>query len=298
MHTITEQTTLNEGTMSDNVSQTLGETVQEAVSETEQQAQVEQTQGEQTQDSATGESGDVSDSSTTNDDGSETQGKPKKGFEKRISKVVSERDRARQELEYWKEQALKGAQSQSTAPQQQVGQFTGKPTREMFENDDQYFEALSDFKVEQRLQERETAQEQRKLVENYNTRAQEFSKERPDFFDIINDAADLIIAPETAYIIQKSEIGPKLALHLAENPDVADKLNRLDATSRVYELGKIEAKLAPTQPIVKAEVKRVSSAPAPLTPVKGAAPAAGKDLYDPTVSTAEWIAMRSKSSRR
>jgi hypothetical protein len=292
VHTITEQTTHIEETMNNNESQTLGETVQEAVSETEQQAQVEQTQGEQTQDSATGESGDVSDSSTTNDDGSETQAKPKKGFEKRISKVVSERDRARQELEYWKDQALKTAQGQTTAPQQQVGQYQGKPVRDMYENDDQYLEALSDFKIEQRLNERDLQRQQATLVENYNTRAKEFAKERPDFFDIIDDASDLIIAPETAYIIQKSEVGPKLALHLAENPDVADKLNRLDATTRVYELGKLEMTL--TSPVKKGEVKRVSTAPAPITSPKGSAPGPAKDLYDPTLSTAEWIALRSK----
>jgi len=280
--------------MDNNVS--LGDATQNAVSENaDQQGQVElaeNTEGN-VQESVTEANDGSSDPSSVSGEEGETQGKPKKGFEKRISKVVSERDRARQELEYWKEQALKGAQTQPTAQQQQVGQYTGKPTREMFEHDDQYFEALSDYKVEQRLQEREVLQEQRKLVDNYNTRAQEFAKERPDFFDIINDAADLIISPETAFIIQKSEVGPRLALHLAENPDVADKLNRLDATSRVYELGKIEARLT-TQPKAKAEVKRVSSAPAPLTPVKGAAPQAGKDLYDPTVSTAEWIAMRSK----
>lgn len=278
----------------DNVS--LGDATQNAVSENADQQglvdKAENTEGN-VQESVTEENDGSSDPSTHSGEEGETQGKPKKGFEKRISKVVSERDRARQELEYWKEQALKGAQTQPTAPQQQVGQFTGKPTREMFEHDDQYFEALSDYKVEQRLQEREVLHEQKRMVDSYNTRAQEFAKERPDFFDIINDASDLIISPETAFIIQKSEVGPKLALHLAENPDVADKLNRLDATSRVYELGKIEARLT-TQPKAKAEVKRVSSAPAPLSPVKGSAPAAGKDLYDPGLTTAEWIALRSK----
>lgn len=279
----------------DNVT-SLGDATQLTVSENaDQQGLVDKAEntGENVQESVTEENDGSSDPSTHSGEEGETQGKPKKGFEKRISKVVSERDRARQELEYWKEQALKGAQTQPTAPQQQVGQFTGKPTREMFEHDDQYFEALSDYKVEQRLQEREVLHEQKRMVDSYNTRAQEFAKERPDFFDIINDASDLIISPETAFIIQKSEVGPKLALHLAENPDVADKLNRLDATSRVYELGKIEARLT-TQPKAKAEVKRVSSAPAPLSPVKGSAPAAGKDLYDPTLSTAEWIALRSK----
>ena len=263
------------------------------------EAQVDNTQDQEessqetTLGSATETNDEGSESSTITDDSGETQGKPKRGFEKRISKVVSERDRARQELEYWKDQALKTAQGQPTAQQQQVGQYTGKPVRDMYENDDQYFEALSDYKVEQRLQQRDYQQEQKKLVDDYNTRAQAFAKERPDFFNIISDAADLIISPETAYIIQKSEVGPRIALHLAENPDVADRLNAMDATSRVYELGKLEMKVT-TQPKTKTEPKRVSAAPAPLSSTKGSAPAANKDLYDPTLSTAEWIALRAK----
>lgn len=274
-------------------------TLNDAVSGEEiQQGQVEDQNREGTvQESATEESDGGSDPSTTSDDSSESQAKPKKGFEKRISKVVSERDRARQELEYWREQALKGAQTTQPQTQNVQGQYTDKPIREHYATDEQYFEALSDYKVEQRLQQREILQQQKALVENYNTRAQEFAKERPDFYDIIDDATDLIIAPETAYIIQKSEQGPRIALYLAENPDEADRLNRLDATTRVYELGRLETKLnksTSSQP--KAEVRKVSSAPAPLSPVKGSAPVA-KDLYDPKLSTAEWIALRMKKSR-
>ena len=233
-------------------------------------------------------------STNTDNDGEESQSKPKKGFEKRISKVVAERDRATRELEYWREQALRG---QTPTPQQESKtQVEGKPSRSQFDGDDDaYFEALSDWKVESRLQQRDAQVAQAKLVENYATRAKEFAKERPDFFDIINDANDLVIAPETGYIIQKSEAGPKLALYLAENSDENDRLNRLNATERVFELGKLEMRLTDA-PKSKAQPKKVSTAPQPLQPVKGAAPVS-KDLYDPNLTTAEWIALRSKKRR-
>ena len=266
----------------------------------EQQAQVADTsQGESSQEttlgSATGTTDEASDSSTNSDDaGEETLSKPKKGFEKRISKVVAERDRATRELEYWREQALRG---QTSTPQQEPQtQVEGKPIRSQFDGDDDaYFEALSDWKVESRLKQRDAQVAQAQLVENYTTRAKEFAKERPDFFDIINDANDLVIAPETGYIIQKSEVGPKLALHLAENSDENDRLNRLNATERLYELGKLEMRLTDA-PKSKAQPKKVSTAPQPLQPVKGAAPVS-KDLYDPNLTTAEWIALRSKKRR-
>lgn len=270
----------------------------DAVSEqVSDEAQVDQTQvqdgnGQATTLGAATEINDVeSNTSTIEDDNGDQHSKPKKGFEKRISKVVSERDRARQELEYWKQQALQ-QQQYETQQEPVYQQPIGKPVREMFNTEDQYFEALSDWKVEQRLQQREIYNQQQKLVENYNTRAQEFAKERPDFFDVISDATDLIVAPETGYIIQKSEVGPRIALYLAENAEENDRLNTLDAASRIYELGKLEVKLTAnkTKP---AEVRKVSNAPAPLQPVKGAAPKA-KDLYDPNISTAEWIALRNK----
>jgi hypothetical protein len=270
--------------------------VSEQVSNEAQVAET-QVQDENGEETTLGEAIETSDTgssvSTVEDDNGEQHTKPKKGFEKRISKVVSERDRARQELEYWKQQALQ--QKQYETPQEPVYQpQVGKPAREMFNTDEQYFEALSDWKVEQRLQEREMLNQQRKLVETYQTRAQEFAKERPDFFDIINDAQDLIVAPETGYIIQKSEVGPRIALYLAENAEENDRLNTLDATTRIYELGKLEAKLTASQSKAKpAEVRKISNAPAPLQPVKGAAPKQ-KDLYDPSLTTAEWIALRSK----
>jgi hypothetical protein len=262
----------------------------------EQQAQVADTsQGETTLGEATETTGEESDSQTSTDDaGEESQNKPKKGFEKRISKVVAERDRAKQELEYWKEHALRGQVQQPEQQAQPVPE--GKPIREQFNGDDDaYFEALSDWKVESRLKQRDAQVAQAQLVENYATRAKEFAKERPDFFDIINDANDLVIAPETGYIIQKSEAGPKLALYLAENSDENDRLNRLNATERLYELGKLESRLTDA-PKSKAQPKKVSTAPQPLQPVKGAAPVS-KDLYDPNLTTAEWIALRSKKRR-
>jgi len=262
----------------------------------EQQAQVaDANQGETTLGEATETTGGESEPQTSSDDaGEETLNKPKKGFEKRISKVVAERDRAKQELEYWKEHALRGQVQQPEQQAQPVQE--GRPVREQFNGDDDaYFEALSDWKVENKLQQREAQVAQAKLVENYATRAKEFAKERPDFFDIINDANDLVIAPETGYIIQKSEAGPKLALYLAENADENDRLNRLNATERVFELGKLEMRLSDA-PKSKAQSKKVSTAPQPLQPVKGAAPVS-KDLYDPNLTTAEWIALRSKKRR-
>lgn len=261
----------------------------------EQQAQVENTQEGIVQEAATETSDAGSEASTNNDDIGESEVKPKKGFEKRISKVVSERDRARQELEYWREQALKST-THKIESQPQVDTSNSKPSRDLYETDEQYLEALSDYKVNQRLNEREVLRQQQALVENYNTRAKEFAKERPDFFNIIEDASDLVIAPETAYIIQSSEQGPKIALYLAENPDEADRLNRLDATRRVYELGKLESKLT-TSVVKKTETKKVSTAPQPMTPTKGQSPGASKDLYDPTLTTQEWIALRMKKGR-
>jgi hypothetical protein len=94
-----------------------------------------------------------------------------------------------------------------------------------------------------------------------------------------------------AQTIQASEIGPDVAYFLGSNPKEADRISRLAPLLQAREIGKLEAKIASDPP-----VKKVSSAPAPITPIRGGkvnAPAV-YDTTDPrsikSMSTSEWIA--------
>jgi hypothetical protein len=67
--------------------------------------------------------------------------------------------------------------------------------------------------------------------------------------------------------IFESEVGPRILYHLAENPEIAEKLQSLTVTGALRAIGKLEAQFE------KIEAKPVakSKAPAPINPIKSAA---------------------------
>lgn len=70
----------------------------------------------------------------------------------------------------------------------------------------------------------------------------------PDFDAVINDAAEegLLPAPGSTLhrAIMDSEMGEKLAYHLAKNPAEAERLQKLSMLGQIRELGKLEDKLS------------------------------------------------------
>ena len=118
--------------------------------------------------------------------------------------------------------------------------------------------------------------------------AQDARTKYDDFQQVAYNPA-LRITDVMAQAIQFSDQGPDVAYYLGQNPKEADRISRLTPLVQAKEIGKLEAKLA-SDPIVK----KTSSAPAPIAPVK--APSSGSPTYDTTdprsmkMSTSDWIA--------
>lgn len=93
-------------------------------------------------------------------------------------------------------------------------------------------------------------------------------------------------------VLLESPVGPQMALHLVEHPEILERLNRLSPITVLRELGKLEAKLegaleapaAPPAPVV-------TKAPAPVRPI-GGAPAAGEPDPAKMNSVSEWMKHR------
>ena len=87
-----------------------------------------------------------------------------------------------------------------------------------------------------------------------------------------------------------SDMRAKLAVHLLSNKADVERISQLSPARQASELGKLEAKLS----IVPA--KKISSAPAPITPVGGKGSVVTEDLYDPkfAANTDAWIAAYNK----
>jgi hypothetical protein len=161
-------------------------------------------------------------------------------------------------------------------PQQQTQQGAdGEPKRGDFESYEDYIRALGRYEATQVLtkaqQEARTKQQQAEserhageLQKLAATRIAAGQKEFADFDAVINEAvADGLIKPgsELHLAIIESDIGHKVAYHLAKNPDEAERIAELSPRSMAREIGKLEAKLA-AAPAPKPK-------PAPIDPLGG-----------------------------
>jgi hypothetical protein len=203
--------------------------------------------------------------------------KPKKkgGFKKKIEKLSGRLSAKEQEVEYWKNEALR--QQKSGAAEKKVEQKApasteGKPKAESFDRHEDFVEALSDWKLDQKLKERDAKQseaqvktEHQKKVESHVERVKAFEKEHDDFKELIDDIDDIPMSFTVQEVILESENGPELMYELAKNRKEYEKICKLPAIAAARELGKFEARIAKDE--TKTVEKKTTKAPPPLKTV-------------------------------
>lgn len=206
----------------------------------------------------------------------ETEEKPEKTFtQEELDAAIAKR--LSRERRKWEREAR--------APEPRVSTEPVKP--EQFDTWEDYAEALAEQKAELKLRERESQRHQSQVDSAYEDRVEE-AKGRYDDFEQVAYNPNLRITPAMAETIKASESGPDVAYYLGLNPKEADRISQLHPLQQAKEIGKIEAKLAAEPP-----VKKSSSAPAPITPVKPGGGSQSFDTTDPrsikSMSTSEWI---------
>jgi hypothetical protein len=198
-------------------------------------------------------------------------------LEKKTAKLARQRDKERTERAAI-EQELRRLQP----PQKQ----TNEPQEGQFETAKEYAQAYAQWKFSQAEQNHRAKQ-----IEKENA---SFSERVTDFKDELEDIPDfdykklirLPLSDTAVEALLDSDIRVKLAVHLLANPSDVDRIGKLSPGRQASELGKLEAKLS------SAPVKKVSQAPAPITPVTGKGSVTTADLYDPKFAsnTDAWIA--------
>jgi len=162
-----------------------------------------------------------------------------------------------------------------------------KPQRSQFVSDEDYQEALTDWKVDQKLAERQQAEHQarveatqQQLADNWAQRLEMAKSELADFDEVVGKSE--IDLPNHLYVaIVESDMGPQLAYYLAQNPSEARLLKGMSQTAALRMLGKLEDQLEKAsekpkeQPAAGAEKKpepavEKSKAPPPIEPLTGA----------------------------
>lgn len=193
------------------------------------------------------------------------------------------------------ERKIRREQEQATqAPPEVPGYLTGEPPKpEDFKDALSYAEALADFKAEEKLAQREAQQQRNAAESTYADRAEAARDKYDDFDEVVqrhpNDGGPAI-STAMAEVIKASEMGPELAYHLGKNPDESKRIWALPPYLQAMELGRLEAKLVANPP-----VKKTSSAPDPITPVRRGASISSYDPTDPRslkMDSDAWIKAR------
>jgi hypothetical protein len=251
-----------------------------APSEADAQAEAEQAESE------TVEAEDDSDS----DEGDDAPKKSKK-IQKRIDEITKARREAERERDFWRSEAEKRVVAESQ--QYSVGQ---KPTLEQFDYDqEQYLEALADYKLQSKLAEKEAQSRTQQVnqhefqeVQQFKQREYEVMSEFPDYQQKVY-ANDVPITDTMAKAIRIDENGARVAYFLATYKDIAYRVANLSPREQYLAIGDISEKI--NQATSASAAGKVSNAPNPVPSVSSR----GATAKSPDkMSMDEWMKWRSK----
>lgn len=207
----------------------------------------------------------------------QTPPKPRQTAQERIDEVTAARreaerraDEAERRVAYLEglTQGQRPTKPAETAPPQEEG----RPDPAVYQTDDDYIEAVAEWKagliVDRKLKEREQQTEQQSAAEQWNA-SQAKAKAAHDDYDAVVRKPGWVCTPVMFDAMKTSEAGGEVAYHLATNPDEARRIAALPPISQVREIGRLEARLSDETP-PKTPPKTATDAP-PATPqVRGA----------------------------
>jgi hypothetical protein len=201
-------------------------------------------------------------------------------LEKRFSEITKQREAAKAEAQTERlarqELEAKLREYEAKAKPQAEPVAEQEPQPDQFSDMYEYAKALTDYRVDQRMNEEKQKEvqakvqaERDKVINTWAKRVESAKSEMPDFEDMVG-SADVVVSNEVRDAIFESEVGPRILYHLAENPEIADKLQGMTLTKALATIGKLEAQFEKTEPQTKPTVGR-SKAPAPINPIKASA---------------------------
>jgi hypothetical protein len=141
---------------------------------------------------------------------------------------------------------------------------------------------------------------QERVLEKYRDRLADAKKELADYDDVMAAAANVAVSDDVRDAILSSALGPQITYHLAKHPDVAARLNAMDAKQQMREFGRIERGLeaapAPSPAPTSAAVFITPRAkpPEPVSPIRAISGSDNKVTADGefTGTPAEYRALR------
>lgn len=274
------------------------ETSEQDEAATSESDEVEETESEESEDGEEKESED------------EPKQKKKSSYKRRIDKMaarISERDEkiAALERELYANRRGPAEDQTKVETSKQAETTSGKPNADDFETIGEYFEAVAEWKADQKIKAEKAAEAEKLKAESarteaeriqkaHNDRVKQFMAKQTDYEAVVTEAleelGDVEFGPGFASLIQESENGPELFYELAKNPDELARINSLSYGAMSREIGKLEARLE-ARAQSKPEFKK-SNAPQPIGTVKAQGSGVKKSIFDKGLSFAEYEKLR------
>ena len=175
----------------------------------------------------------------------------------------------------------------------------GKPRMDDFENDEEYFDALTDWKLEQRAAKDEEARKANRKERDKQTAQQSFAKtvesindvgrdKYQDYEELVFSMPGDVMSQEMVLLLAETTVPADIAYHLAKNPQEALKISKMPIHKRAMAIGRIEDRI-----LIKS--KTPDSATAPINPGKtnkGAPVGDSAKLVKKNVK--EWMRLRNE----
>lgn len=182
-------------------------------------------------------------------------------------------------------------------PQTPASETLKPPTKAEHDYDDDkyqaaliaYTEQVAERKAQELLDKRERDAQETAKKKTFQERQDAFAKSKPDYREKVLENDSLPISEAMAKVIQRREMGPEIAYHLADNLELAAEIARLDPEDAAIELGLIEAQLRAAKAAPPAPPKP-SAAPPPVPKIEASDPATEKDMSQ--MSDAEFAKYR------
>jgi hypothetical protein len=234
---------------------------------------------------------------------------------KRFSEVTKQRDEAQRREREARDQltaaleALKragGGEKPATptvAPSEPADDIGPEPVPPVFEDPDQYQRDMAQYaqklaartaklefraaEAKRQTEEKEAAnrQAQQAHAQAWQARRAAALQEMPDYAEVAENP-NVPVSQPMAIAITSSEHGPKIAYHLGQHPEVAERIAKMSPALQLMELGKLEAQITAPKPV------RTSKAPEPIRHQTGSGSPQTKSVED--MSMDEYAASRSK----
>lgn len=209
------------------------------------------------------------------DENFEVEPEYSKKVQKRISKITKKFRTAERERDFEKEKRLELERELEIATSQIP--VDDKPQKDDFDEEDDYIEALTDWKIDNRFKESrekstkeiEENEEKDSMLETYNglDEIMENGNDKYDDFDKLVLDEDLVLSSVIAQVALDTESPEEVIYYLASNPEESRRISKLDPIRVAKEIGKLEVKLF-SKEAEKPKPKKQSKAPAPITPVR------------------------------